>query len=415
MPSRPPTPAAPATPVAPAPAVRLPLVIYVLAAGAFLMGTSEFVLAGMLPSVADDFSTSISRAGLAITAFAAGMIIGAPVMALLTLRLPRRTTLTAALIVFAAGHVLAAAVPHFAVLLTGRVITGVVTGAFWAVGSVLAAQSAGPASSSRALGIVLGGGMLSYVLGVPLGTLTSQLVGWQGTFWGLAALAVLAALAIARLVPGGSPTGVSPSVRAELAVLGSGRLWLVLATCALVTFGVLSTYSFIAPLLTGRAGLGESAVPLALMGFGVAAVLGNVVAGRLGDHHPYRTALGLSAVTVLVSVALCLLSTRPVPVLVLFAALGLVGLSANPIYVALAVRFGGAAPTLATAMPTSIFNLGTAIGTAISGLALDSALGTLGPPLVGVLGAVLVLVPLGLLALLENRKPHLALVAEPAR
>ncbi|MGQ7296986.1 MFS transporter [Quadrisphaera sp. KR29] len=381
-----------------APTTRLPVVIYVIAVGAFLMGTSEFVLAGMLPSIATDFSTTIARAGLAITAFAVGMIVGAPVMALLTLRLSRRTTLVAALLVFAAGHVLAAAVPHFGVLLVARVLTGVVTGAFWAVGSVLAAQTAGPAASSRALGVVLGGGMLSYVLGVPLGSLTSQLVGWQGTFWGLAALATAAACVVARLVLPGAETHSSPSVRAEVSALRSGRLWLALATCAMVTFGVLSTYSFVAPLLTDRAGLPASAVPWVLMGFGAAAVAGNVTAGRLGDHHPYRTALVLAVATVLVSVALCLLSGSAFAAVVLFCGLGLVGLSANPIYVALAVRFGGEAPTLATAMPTSIFNLGTALGTAAAASALDSPLGALGPPLVGVVGAALVLVPLGLLA-----------------
>ncbi|WIM92607.1 MFS transporter [Actinoplanes oblitus] len=148
---------------------RLPVLTYVLAAGTFLMGTTEFVVAGLLSEMADDFGRTVGQTGLTITVFAIGMIVGAPAMALLTLRMPRRLTLTLALGLFAAGHVVAALTDSFPVLLAARFVTAVATGAFWAVGSVVAAQAAGPAASSRALGIVLGGGMLANVLGVPVG------------------------------------------------------------------------------------------------------------------------------------------------------------------------------------------------------------------------------------------------------
>lgn len=387
---------------------RLPPVIYVLTAGTFLMGTTEFVIAGLLPSVAADFSVSVAGAGLAITVFAIGMIIGAPSMALATLRLPRRVTLSAALVVFAAGHAVGALTDSFGLLLGTRFMTAIATGAFWAVASVAAVDAAGPRARTRALGIVLGGGMLANVLGVPLGAFIGQIIGWRGTFWMLAALATLLALVVARMIPASGGARPIPSIRAELASLVSGRLWLVLATCAMVTGGVLSIYSFISPLLTDGVGVAERWVPLALMGFGLAALGGSILGGRLGDTRPFATPLVTAGATLLIALALLLLPAQPVTMLVLFVLLGLVGLSANPVLVGLANRYGGEASALATAMPTAIFNLGTAIGTAIAGATLGTGLGTRGPLLVGAVGAALVLVPLGALVLHERgmRRPH---------
>jgi DHA1 family inner membrane transport protein len=389
---------------------RLPFVIYVLTAGTFLMGTTEFVIAGLLPEMAADFGTTVAHTGLAITVFAVGMILGAPSMALLTLRLPRRLTLTLALVVFAVGHVVVALTSDFTITLAARFLTAVATGAFWAVGSAAAAQAAGPAARSRALGLVLGGGMLANVLGVPLGSLSGQLVGWRGTFWALSALALMAAVAVARLVPAEGPGRVMPSVRAELQALRSGRLWLTLTTCAMITAGVLSIYSYIAPLLTDRAGLPASVIPWALMAFGIGALVGSIVGGRLGDTQPYATSLITAGGTVLASAGIWAFSAQPVVLLVLFALLGLVGLSANPILVSLAVRFGGDAPTLAAAMPTSIFNLGTAIGTGITSAALTSSLGALAPAVVGTVFAVLIFVPLLALARVERRRTSAVII-----
>lgn len=388
-------------PASPAP-TALPPVIYVLTAGTFLMGTTEFVVAGLLTSVSADFTVSVAQAGLAITVFAIGMIVGAPSMALATLRLPRRVTLTAALVVFAAGHAIGALTESFGVLLGTRFVTAVATGAFWAVASVAAVDAAGPRIRTRALGIVLGGGMLANVLGVPLGAFIGQLIGWRGTFWLLTALAAALALAVARMVPPASSSGTVPSVRAELASLRSGRLWLVLATCAMVTGGTLSIYSFISPILTAGAGIPELWVPFALMGFGLAALVGSILGGRMGDSRPLATPVLTAVATLVIALALLLLPSQPALVLILFVVLGLVGLSSNPVLVGLANRYGGEASTLATSMPTAIFNLGTAIGTAFAGAALSSGLGERGPLLVGAVGAALVLVPLALLVLRER-------------
>ena len=219
------------------------------------MGTTEFLVAGLLPEIANDLNVTPARAGLLITVFAIGMIVGTPGMAILTLRLPRRTTLSLALCVFAVGHVIVAVGSGFGLLLAARFLTALATGAFWAVAAVVASRAAGPDASSRALGVVLGGGMLANIIGVPLGAFAGQLIGWRGPFWVLAGLAAVAVALVVRFVPRDDPHRPRPSVRAEFVSLRSRHLWLVLLSATMIMGGTLATYSYIAPLLTHRPGL----------------------------------------------------------------------------------------------------------------------------------------------------------------
>lgn len=383
---------------------RLPGVVYVLALGTFLMGTTEFVVAGLLPEIAGDLQVSVARAGLAITVFAVGMIIGAPLMSMLTLRLPARWTLVLALGVFAAGHVIAAVGDGFGLLLAARFLTALATGAFWAVANVVATRAAGPAASSRAVGVVGSGAMLANVVGVPLGAFAGQLMGWRGPFWILAVLAVAAMALIARSVPHETSGGQTVSIRSELSALRSGRLWLVLAACATMSAGVLGTYTYIAPLLTGRAGIAAGLVPLVLVGFGAGALAGFLVGGRAGDVRPYATTITAAASAAVVLLALGLLSVFAVPTVVLVALLGLVGFLGTPVLIALGVRFAGKAPTLGSALTVSAFNLGTAAGSWIAGQALDSSFQAAGPAMVGAAMAALALVPTITIALIQGRR-----------
>ncbi|WP_369252768.1 MFS transporter [Geodermatophilus amargosae] len=396
-------PAAPAAPPAGARG-RLPLVVYVLAAGTFLMLTTEFVVAGLLPEIAGDLRVTVAQAGLLITVFAAGMIVGSPVMALLTRRMPQRTTLVLALVVFTAGHVVVALGSDLPLLLAARFVTAWATGAFWSVASVAATRAAGPGAGARALGLVGAGGMLANVVGVPLGAFAGQVTGWRGPFWALAVLALAAVWLVARHVPHGGPDGEAVSLRSELAALRSGRLWLVLAACATTTGGVLSAYSYVSPLLTDRAGIAVGLVPLVLAGFGVGSLVGTVVGGRLGDVRPHATTIAVPAVTTVLLAAIWLLSAQAVPTVVLVTLLGLVGLSANPVLSSLAVRFAGLAPTLGVAMSVSAYNLGTAVGTGFAGSTLDSGLGAAGPAMVGTVLAAVTLVPAVAIARVQGRR-----------
>ena len=385
-------------------AARLPFVVHVLAVGTFLMLTTEFVVAGLLPEIAGDLQVSVARAGLLITVFAVGMIVGAPTMALLTRRMPRRVTLVLALGIFAAGHVVVALGASFPLLLTARFVTAWATGAFWSVASVVATRAAGPGAGARALGLVGAGGMLANVVGVPLGAFAGQLAGWRGPFWALALLALAAAALIARHVPRDGADERAVSLRAELAALRSGRLWLVLAACATTTGGVLSAYSYISSLLTERAGIAAGLVPLVLVGFGVGSLTGTVLGGRVGDVRPHATTIVVPAVTTVVLLAVCLLATHPAPTVVLVVLFGLVGLSANPVLSSLAVRFAGVAPTLGAAMSVAAYNLGTAVGSGIAGATLSSRLAATGPAAVGTGIAALTLIPTITIARSQRRR-----------
>ncbi|MFD6358398.1 MFS transporter [Streptomyces roseolus] len=372
---------------------KLPLVVWVLAAGTFLMGTTEFVIAGLLPEIAGDLGVSVSHAGLLITAFAIGMIVGGPVMALATLRLPRRLTLVAALAVFALGHVAAALSSSFTVVLAARVVTALATGAFWAVGFVIVTAVAGPARATRAVGVMMGGLTLANVVGVPIGSFVGQYTGWRGPFWALAVLAGLAAVFVGRFIPR-TEQRAGISVRAEVRALRQGRLWLALAAAVLIMGGVLATYTYITPLLTDRAGIPAGAVPLVLIVFGLGALGGTAIGGRLGDRRPMATTLTAAAVTALALLLLIPLSTGPVTAVALIFLMALAGFTVNPVVTSLAVRFAGDAPTLTSALTTSAYNTGIAAGSALAGTAMNTSLGLTGPALVGTVSAALTLLPL---------------------
>ncbi|MFJ1646035.1 MFS transporter [Streptomyces sp. NPDC088258] len=389
----------------------LPFVVHLLGIGAFLMGTTEFIIAGILPELAADLGVGVARAGLLITAFALGMIVGAPVMGLATLRLPRRSTLVLTLAVFAAGHVIAALSSSFTVVFAARVLSALATGAFWAVASVVATAAAGPAAGSRALGVMVSGSALATVIGVPVGTWAGQAVGWRGTFWALAALAGVAALLIGRFVPAGERRATA-SVRSEFTALRHGGLWLSMSATALITGGAMAAFSYVTPLLTERTGLSAGTVPLVLIGYGVGALVGTNLGGRLGDRRPLTTVTG-AAVGAALILLLIPLSHNAVPTVVLVVLLGMAGMSVPPVVTSLAVRFAGNAPTLAAALAVSSFNVGIAAGSWIAGRALDSSLGLTGPALIGTVMAGLALVPLAGLGAIRATRTEGAPAAGP--
>lgn len=381
----------------PAGKVKLPPVVWLLGAVAFIMGTSEFIVSGLLPQISGALGVSVSSAGTLITAFALGMMIGAPVMALATQRLPRRSALVAALLVFAVGHIVGALSSNLTLALVGRFAAALGNGTFWAVGAVVATAAAGPAASTRAMGVMVGGTTLANIVGVPLGTAAGQLTGWQAPFWMLAALAVAAAAVIARRIPADT-SRADTSLRAEATALRHPRLWLVYLAIALIQAGIMAAYSYVVPLLTDRAHLATAVVPLALLGYGVGALAGTTVGGRLGDRRPYGTLIPATALTSALLGALTLWATDSVVAVTLVVLLGGAGFANNPIVVGEVVRVAGAGRSLPMALATSAFQVGIATGSWLGGIALTSGLGLKGPSLTGFAFALAALLPLGLLA-----------------
>lgn len=389
-------------------ATRLPAVVYVIAAGIFLMGTTEFMIAGLLPEAAADLGVSVAQAGLLVTAFAIGMIVGPPVMALATLRLPPRATLVLALAVFAAGHVGAALSGSFTLVTVSRVVTALATGTFWAIGAVVAGTAAGPTASARALAVMSGGLSLAVVAGVPLGAFVGQLIGWRGPFWLLAGLSLPAILAVLRFAPvtlsQNRAEVAEVSVRGELAAVRPWRVWVVLGTMVLAQAGFLGAYSYITPLLTDRAGIPAVLVPLVLVGFGIGALIGTMIGGRLGDRHPVSTVAAAVTLTALALVVLATTSTHSTLVVGLVVLLGATGLGANPVLIAQTLRHAGRGSTLATSLATSAFNLGTTAGTALAGATLSTSWGLVGPAALGSVVTASALLPIALLALSARRR-----------
>jgi predicted MFS family arabinose efflux permease len=384
---------------------RLPRVVYVIAAGIFLMGTTEFMIAGLLPEAAADLGVDIARAGLLVTAFAVGMIIGPPTMALATLRLPPRATLVGALAVFAAGHVVAALSDSFAIVTASRVLTALATGTFWATGAVVATTVAGPGASARALAVMSGGLSLAVVAGVPLGTFAGQFTGWRGPFWMLAVLSLLAIGAVLRFAPAAlGNRHAEVSVRGEMSALQPWRVWVVLGATVLAQAGFLGAYSYISPLLTDRAGIPAGLVPLVLVGFGIGALAGTALGGRLGDRHPLATVAGAVTLTALLLVLLALTSTHSTSVVVLVVVLGASGLGANPVLIAQTLRHAGHGSTLASSLATSAFNLGTAAGSALAGATISTSWSLVGPATLGAVLTGSALLPIGLLVATTTRR-----------
>ncbi|MFF6948113.1 MFS transporter [Streptomyces iakyrus] len=376
---------------------KLPPVVWLLGAVAFIMGTSEFIASGLLPQISGALDVSVSSAGALISVFAVGMMIGAPVMSVATQRLPRRSALVAALLVFAAGHVVGALSSNLGLALVGRFAAALGNGTFWAVGAVVATAAAGPAASTRAMGVMVGGITLANIVGVPLGTAAGQLSGWQAPFWTLAALAVVAAAVIARRIPADT-TRADTSLRAEATALRHPRLWLVYLAIALIQAGLMAAYSYIAPLLTDRAHLATALVPLTLLGYGVGALAGTTVGGRLGDRRPYATLVPATALTAAILGAITLWASNSVVAVVLVVLLGTAGFANNPVVVGEVVRIAGAGRSLPMALATSAFQVGIALGSWLGGVALTSGLGLQGPSLTGFVFALAALLPLGLLA-----------------
>jgi len=376
---------------------RIPGVVWLLAAVIFALGTSEFMIAGLLEGIASELRVGLPQAGLLVTAFAVGMIVGAPLMAVLTLRLPVRLTMVGTTAIFAAVHVLGALAPGYSLLLLSRVVAALACGGFWAVASVHVARVAPLAVRGRSLAALVGGLTVANVVGVPGGAWLGTALGWRSAFWALAAVTAVACVLVALTVrPEGSghhpvPDGAGPAavvgppaaaaaaphslgalLRAELAAFRHPRLWLSLGVTALFQAAVFASFSYFSPLLTQVVGLDPAWVPAVLAGFGIGAFVGVTVGGRLADRNLFANMIG-SLVALTAAFVLLALVVRWAPAAV--AAVVLVGVSGFSIAGALNARVfqvAGGAPTLAAAVNTSAFNVGNAVGPAL-GAALLAA------------------------------------------
>ncbi|MEV0126303.1 Cmx/CmrA family chloramphenicol efflux MFS transporter [Streptomyces sp. NPDC050703] len=352
----------------------MPLAVYIVGLGIFTQGTSEFMLSGLLPGMADDLGVSVPDAGLLISAFAIGMVVGAPLLAVATLRLPRRTALLALQAVFVAAHVAGALAPGYSTLFVTRVVSALAYAGYWGVAVATVVALVPAEAKARAVAVVAGGLTLATIVGVPAGTLLGQHSGWRAAFWAVAA-ATAVSLVCTLAVPGGRGTGEHPSVRAELRGLARPQLWLSYAVTAFAFGAVIVTFSYLAALLTEVSGLAEGWVPAVLALFGAGGLAGIVIGGRTGHSHPLGTlGLGLGALA-LCSALLALTAHVTAVVVALVFLLGLAGYVTNPALQSRVFTLAPGAPTLVGAVNTAAFNVGNTVAPLLGGLAIDAGYG----------------------------------------
>lgn len=362
----------------------MPLAVYVLGLSVFCIGTSEFMISGLLPELAADLSVSIPDVGLLISGYALGVVLGGPLLTVGTLRVPRKTALVGLLCLFVLGQTIGALAPNYAVLMVGRVVAALAQGAFFGVGSVVAATIAGPDRRGRALAIMFAGLTVANVLGVPAGTFVGQHSGWRMSFWAVDVLAVAAVIGVVLLVPH-RPGEQHSRIRSELAAFRRPTVWVALATSMFTQAAIFCCFSYLAPLFTDVSGFSAGAVSPLLMLFGIGGLLGNIIGGRFADRHLlpnlYVGIVSMVVVLGLLSVG----SHSKVVTVVAVAAFGVTAFSINPALQAQVIREAGAAPTLATTTNTSAFNVGNTIGPWVGGSAISAGLGFMAPAWAGAL------------------------------
>ncbi|MBU2666317.1 MFS transporter [Actinoplanes bogorensis] len=357
----------------------MPFSLFVLALAVFAMGTSEFMLAGLLPDIAADLGVSVGAAGSLNSAYALGMLAGAPLMAALARSWPGRRSLLGFVLTFVAAHVAGAVTTSFPVLLVTRVVAAVANAGFLAVALTVAVGLVAAERKGRALAVLLSGTTVATIAGVPAGSVIGTLSGWRATFWSIAALGLLAVAGLTRAMP--APGGSRPDLRTEIGLLGKPRLLLVMVLGALVNAGTFGAFTFLAPVVTGTAGLGEWWVAVVLMLFGAGSLVGVTVAGRLSDRRPGTVVAVGGPLLAGGWVALALLAGHPVALLILVFTQGTLSFALGSTLITRVLYEAAAAPTMAGSYATAALNVGAAAGPLIAAGALGA--GNAGPFWVG--------------------------------
>ncbi|MGZ6754079.1 MAG: MFS transporter [Nocardioides sp.] len=367
-----------------------------LAVGGFGIGLTEFVIAGLLPEVAADFGVSEATAGWLISGYALSVAVGAVGITAAVTRLPRKPVLLGLMVLFVVGNLLSAVSGTYAVMMTGRVVAALCHGAFFGIGSVVAASLVEPARKAGAIALMFGGLTIANVLGVPLGTLLGQQLGWRSTFWAITAIGVVAFVAIATLVPGrAADADAEPThLRHELMAFAHPQVWLSLAMTVLGFGGMFGAFTYIAYTLTEVSGFAASAVPWLLVVFGVGLFVGNLLGGRAANVSVPRTLLVVLASLTVVMAGFALTATSQVATVVALVLMGALGFATVPGLQMRIMTYAGDAPTLASGANIGAFNVGNALGAWLGGLAISAGLGFTSPLWVGAgltLGALVVL------------------------
>ncbi|MGL6568217.1 MFS transporter [Aeromonas caviae] len=388
----------------------MPLALFALTLSAFAIGTTEFVIVGLIPTIAEQLNVSLPSAGLLVSLYALGVAIGAPVLTALTGKLPRKWLLVGLMALFTVGNLLAWQAPGYESLIVARILTGLAHGVFFSVGSTIATGLVAKEKAASAIAIMFSGLTVALVTGVPLGTWIGQVFGWRETFLVVSLLGLVAMVGSLLLVPGNLPKGAASSVREQLSVLTRKPLLLVYAKTALGYGGAFTAFTFLAPILQQVSGFSAGAVSLILLVYGVSVAVGNIWGGKLADRMGPLPALKLLFAGLAV-VLLVLTFTAPHPVLAVltvpvwgaFAFGNVPGLQV--LVVKQAERHTPNAVDVASGLNIAAFNVGIALGSVVGGFVVEH-LGLMHTPWIG---ALIVLLAYGLTHVSEAGERRAAL------
>ncbi|HCL4432315.1 TPA: MFS transporter [Salmonella enterica] len=350
----------------------MPLALFALTISAFAIGTTEFVIVGLVPTIAQQLAVSLPSAGMLVSIYALGVAIGAPVLTALTGRLPRKQLLVALMVLFTVGNLLAWQAPGYMTLITARLLTGLAHGVFFSIGSTIATSLVPKEKAASAIAIMFGGLTVALVTGVPLGTFIGQHFGWRETFLAVSLLGVIALMSSQLLIPANIPGRAASSIRDQVKVLTHPRLLLIYAVTALGYGGVFTAFTFLAPMMQDLAGFSPVAVSWILLGYGVSVAIGNIWGGKLADKHGAVPALKFifAALFVLLMIFQVTASTQyaalaTILVMGIFAFGNVPGLQ---VYVVQkAEQFTPNAVDVASGLNIAAFNIGIALGSVIGG------------------------------------------------
>ncbi len=359
------------------------LPILALALASFGIGTTEFVIMGLLPEVAQSLGVTVPQAGYLVSGYALGVVVGGPLVAMATARLPRKSVLLSLMAIFLLGNVGCALGPTYGMLMAARVVTAFAHGSFFGIGAVVARDLVPPERKTQAISVMFAGLTLANVLGVPLGTALGQWGGWRWTFWAVVAIGLVAALAIAAFVPAGLP-GSRGKLSSEFRSLGRWQVLQPILVSTLASVSLFSVFTYVAPFLEQVTGLTPHAVTIALLAIGLGLTIGNLVGGRLADVNLRATILGSFCGVMTTLLLLTLVSNvelATITVMAIWGAFAFALISPLQVWVLDAARD---APNLASTLNQSAFNLGNAVGASLSAVALTAGIGYAQLPLLGV-------------------------------
>lgn len=349
---------------------RTPLALYALTAGAFGIGTTEFVIMGLLLQVAADLHVSIAAAGLLISGYALGVFVGAPLLTVATSQMPRKAVLVGLMVIFTLGNLACALAPNYDVLMIARVITSLAHGTFFGVGAVVATGLVAEDRKASAISIMFTGLTVATLLGVPAGAWLGLHFGWRATFWAVAAIGVVATVVIATMVPAakGNPTPIA--VRDELKAIARPPVLLGLLMTVLGFAGVFTVYTYIQPILTQVSGFGESAVSPILLVFGAGMIAGNLLGGRLADHRLMPALLATLAVLAVVLGVMTFALHNQILAVIFTGLLGVAAFATVPPLQMWVLHKAEGAQSLASSLNIGAFNLGNALGAWLGGVVI---------------------------------------------